>query len=576
MNATLQPPLALRVRQILWLASILMLASASGMAQVAPVTGVVTDAASGAVLEGVRVHVRASPNTAVAVTGADGRFELAIDQGSGSSFQVSAALAYDSAAAINYETTAVSASPGATLAIALRRIPTLQNNSYQPIAAEGACASCHTEQYAQWLSSNHAHAAVNALVRDLYSGDGTGLATGPSGDGYVFLDNHAAPATGLCATCHAPNEYPSDPASVRFNEVSTAAGHEGVTCTSCHQLHEVNENIEAIHLLGNAAFSFPASINGSGASLTHQHVWGPLDDVQFPQMRAAYAPMFATSRLCASCHQYENPDSGAPGQETYSEWLTSPAAASGQQCQDCHMPIATSPGRLARVGQAPIRPGTQRHDHSFPGVYSGRLVQPVDLGLTAELVAGELVVDAAVVNRVLGHNFPTGVDVRNAFLLVEATLDSVPMNQLEGDQLPFWVDDAIPGKQPGDFAGFAGRGYAKVLQGRIDGQGALLKPVPFIDAESVFSNTTIPPGATDFARFTFALPATAQIGQTIRVQAQIYYRRAWRAIAVTKNWVQNSDGEPWERLVTQTSADIVIDASMLDQQFADGFEASLP
>ncbi|MCB1612109.1 MAG: hypothetical protein KDI60_10195, partial [Xanthomonadales bacterium] len=186
------------------------------------------------------------------------------------------------------------------------------------------------------------------------------------------------------------------------------------------------------------------------------------------------------------------------------------------------------------------------------------------------------VVDAAVVNRVLGHNFPTGVDVRNAFLLVEATLDSVPMNQLEGDQLPFWVDDAIPGKQPGDFAGFAGRGYAKVLQGRIDGQGALLKPVPFIDAESVFSNTTIPPGATDFARFTFALPATAQIGQTIRVQAQIYYRRAWRAIAVTKNWVQNSDGEPWERLVTQTSADIVIDASMLDQQFADGFEASLP
>ena len=116
-------------------------------------------------------------------------------------------------------------------------------------------------------------------------------------------------------------------------------------------------------------------------------------------------------------------------------------------------------------------------------------------------------------------------------------LDSAPMNQLEGDQLPFWVDDAIPGKQPGDFAGFAGRGYAKVLQGRIDGQGALLKPVPFIDAESVFSNTTIPrappisPGSP--------LPCRPRRRSDRRcVQAQIYYRRAWRAIAVTKNWVQ--------------------------------------
>jgi hypothetical protein len=39
--------------------------------------------------------------------------------------------------------------------------------------------------------------------------------------------------------------------------------------------------------------------------------------------------------------------------------------------------------------------------------------------------------------------------------------------------------------------------------------------------------------------------------------------------------VQNSDGEPWERLVTEASAEIVIDANMLDQQFANGFEAGL-
>jgi hypothetical protein len=464
------------------------------------------------------------------------------------------------------------------LSIALRRIPTVQNTAYLPIAAAppGGCGNCHTEQYAQWQSSNHAHAVSNKWVRDLYSGDGTGPATGPSGDGYVYLENHAGPATGFCATCHAANERPSDPASVRFNEVVSAAGREGVTCTTCHQLHEVNDNVEAIHLLGNAEFSFPASTTGGGASLTHQHVWGPLDDVVFGQMRPAYAPVFSMSRFCASCHEYVNPASGAPGQETWSEWTQSPAAADGVQCQDCHMPSASTPGRLASVGQAPVRPGSQRHDHSFPGVYSGRLGNPVDLGVTAGVVNGRLEVESTVLNRVLGHHFPTGVDVRNAFLLVQASLQGQLLEQESGDRLPFWVDDAVPGQQPGDYAGQAGRGYAKVLQGRIDGQGELVMPVPFIDAESVFSNTTIEAGATDLGQYAFALPASAAVGQTIEIRAWVYYRRAWRSIAVTKNWVENDDGEPWERLVAQSTVNLVLDASMLDGVMANGFEGDAP
>jgi hypothetical protein len=567
----------IRWGQSLCLIVALIVAAMPATAQVAPVRGVVTDASSGAALVGARVHIRASPDTPVVLTGADGTFELPIDASSGSSFQVSAAVGYDASAAINYETTAVSASPGAQLSIALRRIPAVQNTAYLPIAAAppGGCGNCHTEQYAQWQSSNHAHAVSNAWVRDLYSGDGTGPATGPSGDGYVFLENHAGPGTGFCATCHAANERPSDPASVRFNEVVSAAGREGVTCTTCHQLHEVNDNVDAIHLLGNAEFSFPASTTGGGASLTHQHVWGPLDDVVFGQMRPAYAPVFFMSRFCASCHEYDNPASGAPGQETYSEWLQSPAASAGQQCQDCHMPSASTPGRLASVGQAPVRPGSQRHDHSFPGVYSGRLQNPVELGVTARVAAGRVEVDTSVLNRVLGHNFPTGVDVRNAFLLVQASIEGDLLEQVEGDRLPFWVDDDVAGQQPGDYSGYAGRGYAKVLQGRIDGLGEVLKPVPFIDAESVFSHTTIAPGATDQEQFAFALPATAQVGQTIEIRAWVYYRRAWRSIAVTKNWVVNNDGEPWERLVAQTSVNLLLDAAMLDPVMADGFEGEV-
>lgn len=552
------------------LASLLTCLQPAAVAQT--VTGLVFDATTSAGIPGARVHVRASPDSQVVLTGPDGRFTLPVNDVAAPSFQVSAALTYDPAASVNYETAAVNASPGSDLQIALRRIPTAQNASYQPVAAAGNCANCHTEQYAQWLTSNHAHAARNALVRDLYSGDGTGDPSGPSGQGYVFLDLHAPPATGLCATCHAPNERPSDPGGVKFNEIASASGLEGVTCTSCHQLHDINENVRAIHLLGNAEFRFPEAFGGGGNSLTHQYVWGPLDDVSFGQMRAAYAPVFSSSRMCASCHEYVTPGTESPGQETYSEWLESPAALAGVQCQDCHMPTAASAGKIANVGPAPVRPGSQRHDHSFPGVYSGRLGDPVALAVQTQRSGSQVQVDVAVENRVLGHHFPTGVDVRNAFLLVAVTLDGQPLQQTEGDQLPFWVDDAVPGQQDGDFAGQAGRGYAKLLEGRIDGQGPVLSPVPFIDAERLLSKTTIPPGETDQSSYAFALPALAPGEHVVEVHARVIYRRAWRSIAVTKNWLENDDGEPWERLVAEQRIELVVQGPSADRIFGDGFE----
>jgi hypothetical protein len=549
----------------------------AALAQAQVVTGIVLDGSSGSPIAGARVHVRAMPSEPVVLTGADGRFELPIGAAVPSSFQVSAALGYDTAAPINYETAAVSASRGANISIGLRRIPAADNLSYQPIAAAppDGCGDCHVEQYQQWLSSNHAHAADNAWVRDLYSGDGTGDPSGPSGDGYVFIDTHPPEQSGFCAVCHAPNENPPAPDAVRFNEIASAPGREGVTCTSCHQLHEVNENVTSIHLLGNAEFRFPLAFGGGGAggtSVTHQHVWGPLDDVAFGQMRAAYAPVFAQSRFCASCHEYNNPATGAPGQETYNEWLASPAASAGVQCQACHMPPATTAGTLAAVGQAPTRPGSQRHDHSFPGVYSGRLGTPVALSLEGSASASELSITADVQNLVTGHRFPTGVDVRNAFLLVEASIGGTPLALVEGDTLPFWVDDAVPGVQPGDYSGQPGRGYAKVLAGRIGGTGPEVMPVPFIDAERVESYTAILPGATDHSAYRFALPAGVAPGTPIDIRARVIYRRAWRAIAVTKNWVVNDDGEPWERQVAEVQIQRAVGSGSVDPIFAHGFE----
>lgn len=537
---------------------------------VAQVTGQVVDVSTGTALAGVRVHEQAVPPLEMVLTDSQGRFSLPVPAGA-SNVPVAAALTYDPDRASNYRTEVVKASDGDDIVIALEPIPALGNLDYQPIASTDGCGNCHSEHRDEWLQSNHAGAAVNPLVRDLYSGDGTGDGTGASADGYVFTALHDAEDSGLCAVCHSPNERPDDPGAVRFDEIASEPGLEGVTCTSCHQLHRITDDIQAVHLLGNAQFRFPLSYSGNSPA-TDEHVWGPLDDIAFDRMRAAYAPVFSDSKLCASCHQYQNPTTGAPGQDTYTEWLASPAAAAGIQCQDCHMPIADVAGAIATHGAAIERPPEQRHDHGFHGVYSGVFGAPVEL--THELaVDGSVVeVDTAVRNLVAGHAWPTGVDVRNAFLVVEAALDGLPLAQLDGDRLPGWASDDEPGRQVGDFAGLAGRGYAKVLEGRINGQGELLSPVSFIDAEALVYKTTIPARGADSARFRFDLPDAAAPGAVLEVRTRVIYRRAWRAIAVTKGWLTQPLDEPFERTVADVTTSRALTASEVDGIFTSGFE----
>ena len=536
----------------------------------AEITGRVVDASSGAPLEGARVHEQAVPPLQVVLTNAQGRFALPVPTGA-SNVPVAAALTYDTVRPSNYRTVVVKASDGDDVVIALEPIPTLENLDYQPVASSEGCGSCHSAHRDEWMQSNHAGAAVNPLVRDLYSGDGTGDGAGASADGYVFTVLHDAEDSGLCAACHSPNERPADPGAVRFDEIASEPGLEGVTCTSCHQLHRITDDIQAVHLLGNAEFRFPLSFQGNNAA-TDQHVWGPLDDIGFDRMRAAYAPVFSNSKLCASCHQYENPFTGAPGQDTYAEWLASPAAGAGIQCQGCHMPIADAAGEIATHGAAVERPPEQRHDHGFHGVYSGVFGAPVELAWNVFVSDGALVVDTNVRNLVAGHAWPTGVDVRNAFLVVEAAVEGRTLIQLDGDRLPGWTSDDEPGRQDGDFDGLAGRGYAKVLEGRINGQGEILSPVPFIDADALVYKTTIPAGGTDSSRFRFDIPDGAAVGDNLEVRARVIYRRAWRAIAVTKGWLAQPLDEPFERTVADVAISRALTGSEVDGIFASGFE----
>ncbi len=116
----------------------------------------------------------------------------------------------------------------------------------------------------------------------------------------------------------------------------------------------------------------------------------------------------------------------------------------------------------------------------------------------------------------------------------------------------------MPGDQPGDLAGQPGKGFAKVLEGRINGQGPVVRPVLFIDAENVYSLTTIPSGTVDTTEVEFAVPPGTAPGSTVEVTAVLLYRRAWRAVAVTKSWTETTHGDPIEIEVARNEETLAV------------------
>ncbi len=546
------------------------LAAAAGMALAmlaaapvvrADVAGRVVDAIDGAPVAGAVVTIRARPEFGQTVTDAGGEFVLALS--SPELLEIGAALPYDPALPHNYLSSAQQVFDGMSgLQIQLLRLPATDNPGYQPPLPENSCRSCHGTYYNHWRQSRHAGSAVNPWVLDLFSGTGT-----PGGGaGYVFRDLHDPDDTGFCATCHAPLEDVFDPGAVMLDELTTPIGLDGVTCLACHQLAHVNDDVDALHHLGNGEYRFPLS-----SVDTWFYVWGNLPDVPTTPMQASYSPLHGQSKFCASCHQYSNPSTGAPGQNTYREWLASPYAQPGpdqRQCQDCHMPRQSSAAVIGSGG--PVRPGSQRRAHAMIGATPDSLSANIDLRVQAVQQGAQLVITAEVENH-CGHNFPTGISIRNALLVVEVRHADVELAQTSGSVLPFWASDDVPGQQPGDYAGRPGKGYAKVLEGRINGQGEIVRPVLFIDADGVHSDTGIPSGQTDSSQYRFALPVGLPAGSVVEVDVRLLYRRAWRALAVTKGWTQAPGGMPVEIQVHRRQLSIASE-TVADQLFTDGFE----
>ncbi len=503
----------------------------------AVISGTVVESGSGTPIVGAHVRVQADLASPVVITNAMGQFSLPVEPTD--PVNVAAAVPYDSDGAMNWATDAVFAVNGQLdVVIELPPVPSIPNTNYIP-PTTALCGICHDEQREQWLTSRHAGAGTNPWVLDLHSGSGT-----PGGGaGYVFTETHDPGETGFCATCHTPMQDVFDPGNTQLNEVTDPAALEGVSCLACHQIGEVDaNNINGLHHVGGKTqYVFPDNSDHP----TEFQIFGPLPDVPAGTMRNSFNDLYENPRLCAACHQYNNPETGAPGQNTYVEWLASPFAQPGpnfRTCQDCHMPQASEPGLIASTSSV-IRPPEQRHSHAMVGSTPETLSANILLDVDASVDGQEIVVNAAIENRA-GHSFPAGVSIRNAILAIEVTAAGNPLTQTAGPVIPFYGSDDVPGVQPGDLADLPGKGFAKVLEGRINGTGPVVRPVLFIDAEGVFADTIIPSGQTDQSQYRFAIPAGFE--GNVQVEARLLYRRAWRALAVTKGWTITPGGFPIE------------------------------
>jgi len=208
------------------------------------------------------------------------------------------------------------------------------------------CGQCHTEQFAQWQTSRHAHAFSPGLLGQLLVFD--------------------AAETANCLQCHATLaeqraafEAARSRGAEALNENLAAAGN---SCAGCH--------LRLYRHFGPPQRRAGATA-ASGQSMPHGGV-----------MRTA---LFGKSEFCSVCHQF--PASlavnGKPLENTLVEWQSSPQAAQNIACQTCHMPDRR---------------------HLWRGIHDPQMVAS---GLTPRAKASADGVRFTITNTGVGHAFPT-------------------------------------------------------------------------------------------------------------------------------------------------------------------------
>ncbi len=238
------------------------------------------------------------------------------------------------------------------------------------------CKECHVDNYRNWARSLHANSYTNPVFQTAYQ--------------KAYLETKGE-AKKYCLDCHAP--------TVRLTkdyDVELTITREGITCDFCHSISNVTINGSNV-----SAKLEPGDVKRS-----------VLKDAESPHHETAYSDDFATSKICATCHNFTNRHGIKVG-ATYDEWSQTNHAKENEHCQSCHM--KEIPGKTANEGGREMI-----HDHSMARNLA-TMKEAVTLKLGDPIRSGvRLGIEVEIINARAGHYVPTGAPQRQLVLQAQS------------------------------------------------------------------------------------------------------------------------------------------------------------
>jgi hypothetical protein len=273
--------------------------------------------------------------------------------------------------------------------------PTPVLDTQEQLLAPGSCATCHPNHYREWSGSMHAYASDDPIFRAMNK--------------RMQRETNGALGT-FCVQCHAPMAVKLGRTKDGL-DLDSMPEVKGVTCFFCHAVDGVaGSSNDPLQL--NADASMGAAIRDPMVA-GRKHGAGYVSWLDGTQDNQAL--------MCGSCHDIVTPQ-GAHIERTFREWTVSrfgEGERTKQSCASCHMP--GHDGRAAEVAGAPPRP---QHDHMMAGVdvvltdfaerdaqrkaVQANLDTAIDARLCVTPGATGAVIDVALANQRVGHNWPSG------------------------------------------------------------------------------------------------------------------------------------------------------------------------
>jgi hypothetical protein len=368
-----------------------------------------------------------------------------------------------------------------------------------------ACGTCHKWHFDQWQGSRHARSADN---------------------GHVVYERErmlqvAPEAPDDCRGCHQPGDAAQRPGGGWSRWSVRASNH----CDLCHKVHHVKDVRES-GVFGSLALARPDPRGTSRPGGIHQ-VFGAAPDVTNAFMGASWNPLFATSHLCAGCHQGGGRwrEGALPKVDTFEEWRSWAAQepeGRARSCQDCHMPAGTTGSDEGKpidqmAWDCLHRSPQAVHGHAFEGSRPVFAAAALDVKVVKRREGARLTAEVSVTNVGAGHRIPTGTWTKHVVVGVWARQGERWLQQVDGDRA-LTVAGPLPGEPlaAGDWRNPGGF----VLGVRDAGElsAALRQPDVWLawKADEVVDER-LEPGATRTARCTFVTSGDVEPTVVVRV-----------------------------------------------------------